>query len=450
MQGRFLTLNAVIRFNQIEARPDLFLGEDESHMQSVETVEAFREAIAAAFPEGKITWAFTWNALASDLPNFVGIRKRVKEYSLQYGDDVTYNPGAYFANAYSSREEVNREIDGGLLMLKEKMGIDKPQSIIAGFLAAENQQHLAETHGIHVCQGNIWSQYSIDNQDGDGSICYPYYPSKEHFCKPAQGSGDFIDCVNMDGWTVDFLCGRREGFTGGGISRTGVGPIETLLFQGAEKGLAEMKHTTRLHFGENIRHNGFGWVTAAWENCLEYHATSYGYERPSWQTTLSPSSERGGRKHGQFRRFMEYLTEYLLWVKAEWPDTQMPTLGEFGLLWRKEHPRNEFNLVFDEEGSGIGGSDADKHIRWYMNPRFRLALLWPIGEPEAAKVIDFTRYDIPAREPLEPVRNWTLFGSINQKQTREQDAPIPLRDMTAEDREIIFTEIPGLGCTVGC
>ncbi len=41
--------------------------------------------------------------------------------------------------------------------------------------------------------------------DGDGSICYPYYPSREHFCKPAQADSDFIDCVNLDGWTCDFL-----------------------------------------------------------------------------------------------------------------------------------------------------------------------------------------------------------------------------------------------------
>lgn len=60
-------------------------------------------------------------------------------------------------------------------------------------------------------QGNIWSQYAIDGQDGDGSIIYPYYPSKEHFCKPAQNDNDFIDCINLDGWTVDFVAGRMQG-----------------------------------------------------------------------------------------------------------------------------------------------------------------------------------------------------------------------------------------------
>jgi hypothetical protein len=50
-----------------------------------------------------------------------------------------------------------------------------------------------------VCQGNIFSQYAIDCQDGDGSLCYPYYPSKEHFCKPAQGDADFVEDVAAAG-----------------------------------------------------------------------------------------------------------------------------------------------------------------------------------------------------------------------------------------------------------
>lgn len=98
----------------------------------------------------------------------------------------------------------------------------RPQSVIAGFLSAENLRYLAEEEGIHVCQGNIWSQYAVDNGDGEGSISYPYYPSREHFCKPAQGKEDLIDCVNLDGWTVDFLTARFSGIGNGDIySRQG-------------------------------------------------------------------------------------------------------------------------------------------------------------------------------------------------------------------------------------
>ena len=81
----------------------------------------------------------------------------------------------------------------------------RPQCLVAGFMDAENQHYLATDEGIHVCQGQIWSQHGIDNGDGDGGICYPYYPSREHYLKPAQGPADFIDCVCLDGWTCDFL-----------------------------------------------------------------------------------------------------------------------------------------------------------------------------------------------------------------------------------------------------
>lgn len=89
----------------------------------------------------------------------------------------------------------------------------RPQAIVGGFVASDVIRYIAEVEHIHVVQGNIFSQYAVDNQDGDGSICYPYYPSKEHFCKPAQGDEDFIDCVNLDGWTVDFINATYCGVT---------------------------------------------------------------------------------------------------------------------------------------------------------------------------------------------------------------------------------------------
>jgi hypothetical protein len=162
-------------------------------------------------------------------PDYVRIRELVVCYHNKYGDDITFIPGAYFANAYNTTEQVNKDLHDGLSRVSEIVGNGfRPQSVVAGFLSAANQEYLAEKEGIHVCQGNVWSQYAIDNQDGDGSVSYPYYPSKEHFCKPARGKDDFIDCVNLDGWTMDFLAARREGFADGFNSRMGVGPIETL------------------------------------------------------------------------------------------------------------------------------------------------------------------------------------------------------------------------------
>ena len=285
---------------------------------------------------------------------------------------------------------------------------------MAGFLSAKNQEYLATKEGIHVCQGNIWSQYAIDNQDGDGSVCYPYYPSKEHFCKPAQGKEDFIDCVNLDGWTMDFLAARREGlsYDEGFNSRMGVGPIETFGWFGYETGLKEMMHTTAIHYDKGFKLNGFAWVTNCWELSLKFD--------------------------------YQGLTSWLSEINKRWPDVKFITQGEFGLIWRAENKNNDFNYRFNETGSGIGGSDADKEINWYMNKKFRLAILKDLNTKEE-KIIDFTRYDIKAEEPESgSTRNWTLFGDINQKQTRDQDKPIPISKLSKEQKAIIMQYYPNL------
>ena len=409
--GRFLTLNTVIRVNQIEARRDLLVGNDEHADHTVEKVRAFREAVAAGFPGGKITWSISWHALCDDSEQYKAIREQIKAYHHRYGDDVTYIPGAYFSNAYSTREEVNTEIHEGLQKVSGFMGNGfRPQSIVAGFLSAENQKYLADVEGIHVCQGNIFSQYAIDNQDGDGAPCYPFYPSAEHFCKPAQNAEDFIDCVNLDGWTVDFLAARREGASDEQNSRMGVGPIETLQRYSADIGLQQMLATTAVHFDTGHAQNSFAWVTNNWEISLI-----------SWFGML------------------DCLTKWLSAIRERWPDVQMPTQGEFGALWRKAYPDNSrLDYRFTQTGTGIGGSDADKELHWYMNQHFRLAFLKDINSG-AEEVIDFTRYDIPAQEPQTITRQWSLLGQINQKQTRPQDKPVPYAALNESDRAFIET-----------
>ena len=411
MGGRFLTFNCVIRVNQIEVSRDRNVGEDERSLHTPQRVEDFRAAVARGFPGAKMTWALSWLALHDTSSNYVRIRRLVAGYHFEYGDEVTFIPGAYFANAYNSTEQVNRDLHEGLAAVTEMVGHGyRPLSILAGFLSAKNQEYLATVEGIHVCQANIWSQYSIDNQDGDGSVSYPFYPSLEHFCKPAQGRGDFIDCVNLDGWTVDFLAGRRAGFAHGFNSRMGVGPIETLGKYGVKVGLEEMMHTTAIHFDRGFELNGFAWVTNCWELSLPY---DYGD-----------------------------ITLWLDAVRKRWPGVRCITQGEFGLMWRKHFSSNRFDYRFEEVGSGIGGSDKDKKIRWFMNKDFRLAML---GDAEGEKVIDFTRYDLPAKEPVSgSTRNWSLLGEINQKGIRPQDKPVRLSELPAGDRALILKRYPAL------
>jgi hypothetical protein len=397
----------VIRVNQIEVSRDKNVGEDERGLHTPEKLIEFRDAIEKGFPGAKITWAFSWLALHDTTFNYTKIRELVVGYHFKYDDEITFIPGAYFANAYNSTEQVNMDLHEGLARVSEIVGNGyRPKSVVAGFLSAKNQEYLAEKEDIHVCQGNIWSQYAIDNQDGEGSVCYPFYPSKEHFCKPAQNATDFIDCVNLDGWTVDFLAGRREGFAGGFNSRMGVGPIETLRNHGKEDGLKEMLHTTAIHFDKGFELNKFAWVTNCWELSLPIDISG--------------------------------LTDWLSETKKRWPDVRLITQGEFGLIWRNHYKDNSFDYRFEAKGSGIGGSDANMEIRWFMNKSFRLATLrdWEKDSPEM--VIDFTRYDLKAEEPESgSTRNWSLFGDINQKQIRPQDQPIPFQNLSSESKSLI-------------
>lgn len=415
MGNRFLTFNTIIRVNQIEVSRDRNEGEDERSAHTPERVVAFREAISCEFPDARITWAFSWLALHDQTENYKKIRELIVGYHHEFGDDITFIPGAYFANAYNTREQVNKDLHDGLAKVSEIVGNNfRPKSVLAGFLAAENQQYLAEKEGIHVCQGNIWSQFAIDNQDGDGAVSYPFYPSKEHFCKPAQGKDDFIDCVNLDGWSMDFLSARREGFDGGFNSRMGVGPIETIYAYGKLTGLTQMMYTTAMHYDKGFDLNGFAWVTNCWELSLPIDVSG--------------------------------LKDWLNEIKRGWPDVKFITQGEFGLLWREHYKDNSFNYQFEQKGSGIGGSDSNMKIRWFMNKDFRLALIkdWQKNRRVQEYVIDFTNYNLKAEEPRDMTRKWSLLGEINQKQSRPQDKPKPINEISEEGILLIKKHYPYL------
>ena len=150
-------------------------------------------------------------------------------------------------------------------------------------------RHLSEKENIHVAHGVIWSQHAVDGGGADGSPSYPYYPSMEHFCKPAQSNSDFIDCVNLDGWSVDFQCARISGGKTGttvfnsASSRRGVGPIETYCDWGLEIGHLSVMHTQSIHFDRGFELNGFGWIPNIWEAALVRRP-----ERKDWGEAFIP------------------------------------------------------------------------------------------------------------------------------------------------------------------
>lgn len=435
MGKRFFTLNAIVRVNQIEVSREENHGVDESAIHSVKEAKVFREAIAEAWPGARITWAFSWQALNDPRENYVDLRRQIVMYHHHYRDEITFIPGGYFANMYNSREQVNRDLHDGLQLVSKMVGNDyRPNSVIAGFLSSANLQYLAEKESIHVCQGNIFSQYAVDNGDGEGSICYPYYPSKEHFCKPAQSEKDQIDCVNLDGWTVDFLAARIPGAKMVDEvkhrSRMGVGPIETAIWLGDKEGSRQMLHTTGVHFDQGFQDNGFAWVNCGWE--------------------LSLVEARQLFKSYENRNGMEALKIWLTETRKRWPDTQFITMGEFGMRWREHYASNaELDYRFHQRGSGIRGSVADMEIKWRMNKDFRMAAQRNWKDESEWELIDFTRYDLPAKEPADPepgegpTRNWSLMNELNQKGTRPQDQPVPFRRIPEEWMKIIHKRYPG-------
>lgn len=435
MGNRFLTFASVVRVNQIETSRTEFHGVDESAVHSPREARIFREAIEKAWPGARMTWAFSWLALQDQRKNYHDLRELLVSYHKKYGDEITFIPGAYFSPMYNSREQTNRDLHEGLQMVSEMVGNGyRPLAVIAGFMSAENLRYLSEEEGIHVSQGTIWSQYAVDNGDGDGSIVYPYYPSTEHYAKPAQSEKDKIDCVNLDGWTVDFLSARYAGArridgTNCG-SRMGVGPIETVIRLGTEQGVRQMLATTSTHFDNGFDLNGFAWVTSIWElSLVEARKIWPGY---------------------QGRNGMEGLDIWLSEIRRRWPNAKAITHGEFGMLWREHYKNNDkLDYRFVHRGSGICGSEPELEIRWFMNKDFRLATLrdWITQTPE--KVIDFTRYDMEAQEPADPepghpIRNWSLMNRLNQKGSRPQDVPMKIEELYPEEQAMIKSRYPVL------
>ena len=426
---RFVTLCIMIRTTPWEVSRDVkLLNRDESAWHTVEGVRALRETFASADPEGRLTWGFTLNALEDKRRNYEGIRAYAVECHERYGDEISYFPG-YFPAMYLPRERINREMTEALQIITAVAGRNyRPEAIMGGFLSANNLQYLAQKEDIHTAHAVIWSQHAIDGGGADGSPSYPFYPSTEHFCKPAQVAHDFIDCVNLDGWTMDFICARRSGALDhkltGYNSRRGVGPIETYLGWGLDLGHREVMHTQSIHFDEGYSRNGFGWVANIWEAQLVYEFGK--------QLVCSA------------------MHTWVADTKKRWPDVRFVTFGQFGTLWRESYPNNDhWSCSFLERGSGLGDSYNNLEIEWFMNRKFRLALLRDWHSETARQVIDLTRYDLPAQEPADPnpahpAKNWSLMIRINQKGLRAQDQPRPLRDLPSSDLEFILATLPQL------
>jgi hypothetical protein len=440
MKGRYINFNTAVRLQSYEnTRTRLHGRNNDKSSHTPANAMKLRNAVEAGFPGARITWGWSWGALNSMEPYLVELRKLMVKFHEQYGDEITIWPGVDFANKFSTQEQCKKDLHESLQLVTQMIGNGyRPKSVVGGHMSVESMKYLAEKEGIHTVFGQIWSQFNIDGQDGDGGIIYPYYPSKDHFLKPAQGprgGDDFVDMVNLDGWTVDFFAARLGGIGKGGNSRVGLGPIETKAYYGYELGLREFMHVTDVHFNDQaIADNGYGFLTVMWE------LTLFNYLDP------------------------QYLTNWLKAVRAKYPDTQMLNQGEFGDLWRKHNPDNRrINLKFVERGNDMpsleegrkihptyqfhpGIFQPEMEIRWYFNKDFRFATIQNWKENSPKLVMDYTRYNQPYKEPSGNVieRHWDILDIINQKQSRPQDIPKPFSELPEEEQQKILKWYPEL------
>ncbi len=194
-------------------------------------------------------------------------------------------------------------------------------------------------------------------------------------------------------------------------------------------GIKYVMGTQACHFDRGFDLNGFGWTTSIWEAALigQYAGSKY---------------EKGLIPKG--------LTRWLKETRQRWPKTHCLPFGEFGETWRRHYTNNDrWNYRFEAKGLGIADSKAELAVNWYMNKAFRLGLIRNWQKDEPWKVMDLTRYDLPAHEPPDatpanPIRNWSLVNRINQKGLRPQDKPLLLQELTVEERRLIGRYYPNL------
>lgn len=123
MRKRNLSINTIIRRYQVETTRTDHLLEDEAEFNTVQAVRDFSDAVRKGFPEAKITWALSWQALTDPSDQYAEIREELKEIHKKYGDDITFTLGGFFPNVYNTREQINRDISDALKLIEGFMDV---------------------------------------------------------------------------------------------------------------------------------------------------------------------------------------------------------------------------------------------------------------------------------------------------------------------------------------
>jgi len=271
--------------------------------------------------------------------------------------------------------------------------------------------------GIHVCQGNIWSQHAVDN--GDARARFAIRITLARAFLQARSGQRGLDRLRQPRWLdrrfpVCKICRLANDSWHPLRSRQGVGPIETLLVWAPSREARRCLHTAA-HFDKGFELNNFAWVTSIWELCL-----------------VEAQNIRLQGRNG-----IDGLVIWLTEIRRRWPEAKCITHGEFGMLWREQF-RNNDNLDYRFVQRGyrhrrLGRGNGNPLV---MNKDSG----WPCcatGRQTARKSLSISpaMTSRPGNLPIQHPVNTAAIGvanRLNQKGVRPQDQPIPIGQLTAE------------------
>ena len=120
--GRVLSLSTVVRYWTVETTRNGHILGNESSVHTVAACTAFRAAVAAGWPGASISWAFSFDALTAQDGDYPAIRRLVAGYVSSLGDEMTFNPGGYFAPMYNNESQTNADVHDALALIAGVVG----------------------------------------------------------------------------------------------------------------------------------------------------------------------------------------------------------------------------------------------------------------------------------------------------------------------------------------
>lgn len=388
---RLFTPVFLLRQWQIEKGKGEHAGEFEEPLVTDERLIELRSMVAACFPKGRVTWSLSRGAILSPGDHWSVIRRRLTEFREQYGDAIVPNPVAGYTVLHRSCAEVEEELFELLDSLANWLG-ESPRAVHAWILLARTIERTLERFDLDAVSGQCWSQYGVDHMSMEGSVPYPYYPSRRHFLVPGRNKDDQLDVPLLDVISLDPVTARFTRKQHKRFCRMGLQLLETVNWKrvGPEHGLQAMQSVARTYLTDNRECLPFSWITTTQE-LVEMFRHPYSFS--------------------SYRSFWESLA-------AEYSDLEVITTADFGRDFKVTYRENDWHYRFRARGSGVGPSDPETEIAWEFTRDMRRATLtrrrWGRRREQ---LIDYVDYTQDVREHDGPSSDYSLKASPWQKRS---------------------------------